>query len=154
MKSNFTKNKLKALSLIVILSIIASCSKEQALINKIEGTYKIEKVVSIVNGGESVVTYTNSTMFFSECKLKDQTPQQCAGYYEVEGQSRITFDYLPDKDGGKEIMRINIGDMRLEPYFGGNYIIEDRDDNGFTLARYDFDKNFDKVYDLRIFLKR
>ena len=148
------QNKIKALSFMAILSIVVACSKEQALVNKIEGTYKIEKIVSIVNGEESLLSYTNSTMFFSECKLKDQTVQQCAGYYEVEGQNRITFDYLPDKDGGKETMRINIGDMRLQPYFAGSYMIEDRTDNSLTLSRYDYDANMGKVYDLRIFLKR
>ena len=138
----------------IILSAIISCSKEQALINKIEGTYKIEKVVYMVNSDDSLVTFSNSIMFFSECKLKDQTAQQCAGYYEVEGQSQITFDYLPDKDGGKETMRINIGDMRLEPYFAGSYIIESRTDDAFTLARYTYDKDQVKVLDLRIFLKK
>ena len=100
------------------------------------------------------VNYTNSILFFEECKLKDQVAQQCKGYYKMEAQNRIDFDYLPEKDRGKELMRINIGDFSLQPYFGGSYIIENRTDNSLTLARYTFDTNFEKVFDLRIFLKK
>jgi hypothetical protein len=146
------KNKLETLFCIIIVSAIISCSKEQALINKIEGIYKIEKVAYMVSSGDSVATFSNSTMFFSECKLKDQTAQQCAGYFEVEGKSRMTFDYLPDRSSGKEVMNINSFDFDSKPYFGGSYIIEDREDNSLTLVRqrnYHSDKS-----DLRIYLKR
>ena len=122
------------------------------MINKIEGTYQIEKVVSIVDGGESVVNYTNSTMSFSECKLKDQTVQQCAGYYQVEGSARITFDYRPERDGGKEMMNINSFDFDSKPYFGGFYKIEDRKNNSLTLVRQRH-RESDKP-DIIIYLKR
>ena len=125
----------KAALLIVAAVTVISCSKEQALINKIEGSYKIEKAVYLVISGDSVITYPNSTMFFDNCKLKDQTAQQCKGYYEIEGQNRLMFDYLPDKDGSKEKMQINIGDFSLKPYFGGSYIIENRTEKSLVLIR-------------------
>lgn len=141
-------------TLLIAAITLMSCKKDQSLINRIEGTYIIEKLVYKVNSGDSVVSKPNSTMFFDYCKLRDQVAQQCGGYYDIEGQSRISFDYLPSKEGSKENMRINIGDFGLKPYFGGSYIIEDRRDEGFTLARYTFDTNLEKVFDLRIFLKK
>ena len=106
----------------------------------------------MVSSGDSVVTLSNSTMFFSECKLKDQTAQQCAGYYEIEGKSRMTFDYLPDRSGGKEAININSFDFDSKPYLGGSYKIEDREDNSLTLVRQ-HDHESDQP-DLRLYLKK
>lgn len=106
----------------------------------------------MVSSGDSTVNFANGTMFFDQCKLKDQTAQQCNGYYETEVQKRMTFDYLPRKEGGKEVMNINSFDFDAKPYFGGSYKIEDRRENSLTLMRqrsYDSDKP-----DLRIYLKK
>lgn len=148
-------NILITLCVFTACTFTLSCQKEQALINKIEGAYKIEKVVYIVNNRDSVVLNSNSTMYFDQCKLKKQEgPQQCDGYYEIEGQNRIGINYRPEEFGGKEQMVINIGDSRLKPFFGGNYIIEARKDNSLILARYINDQFGDKIYNLRIFLKK
>lgn len=146
------RNKLNALLIMVVFSAIISCKKEQALINEIEGTYKIEKVIYMVSSGDSIVNFSNAIMFFDQCKLKDQTTQQCNGYYETEAQKRMTFDYLPRTEGGKEVMNINSFDFDAKPYFGGSYRIEDRKENSLTLVRqssYESNKP-----DLRIYLKK
>lgn len=121
-----------SLLLIVVFAFI-SCKKDQALINKIEGNYRIEKLITIKDGLETEVNYANSVIVFDDCTLKKQVVQQCPGYYEIEGQSRISFDYRPDKVNGKETMQINIGDLRLTPYLGGSFEIKDRTENSLTL---------------------
>ena len=143
--------KIAGLLMIAVTAFI-SCQKEQTLVNKIEGTYKMEKVVYIENNRESVVSIPNSIMFFDDCKLNKQVLQACNGYYEMEGQNRITFDYLPEKNGSKEKMQINIGDFSLKPYFGGSYTIEDRTEKSLVLVRQS--SFFGNITDLRIFLKK
>jgi len=133
----------------------ASCQKEQALVNKIEGAYKIEKVVYIVSRGDSVATYTNSTMFFDDCNLKKQKgAQQCSGYIEIEGQKRVNFGYRPEKDGSKISMFFNIGDPDDFKRFGGYYITEGPTNSGLVVARHTWDQYLDKIYTLRIYLKK
>ena len=138
--------------LMVAVTAFISCKKEQALINKIEGTYKIEKLIYITSTGDSVISFSNSTMFFDQCALKKQVAQQCNGYYEISGQKRMSFDYLPRKESGKVIMNINSFDFDATPYFGGSYIIENLTDNSLTLFRQ-INFNNDKP-DVRIFLKK
>ena len=146
------KNLLQKMALAISCLLIMSCDKEQVLVNKIEGTYKIEKLVFLTSKGDSVVNLPNSTMFFDDCKLKDQTAQQCSGYYEIAGQNRMSFEYLPRKEERKEVMNINSFDFDANPYFGGSYIIDDLTDNGLILFRQrSFNTN---EPDLRIFLKK
>ena len=145
----------KAGLLLIAVTTFLSCQKEQSLVNKIEGIYKIEKMVYIVNNRDSVVSSPNSTLFFDDCTLKKQPgAQQCDGYIEIEGQNRVSFGYRPEKVGSKISMFFNIGDPDDFKLYGGYYITEDHTDNSLILARHTYDQYQDKIYNLRIFLKK
>ena len=149
------KNLLQKMALAIGCLLIMSCNKDQILVNKIEGTYKIEKVIYIINTRDSVVNMQNSSMNFDQCNLKKQSGSQvCSGFYQIEGQDRINFNYKPENFGGREEMVININDSRLKAAFGGSYQVESRTDESLTLVRNQNFESGNKINDLRIFLKR
>ena len=134
---------------------LASCQKSQVLVNKIEGTYTIEKVVYNTPKGDSVVSRADSKMFFDDCNLKKQTgAQQCDGFIQIGGEDPINFGYRPEKSGSKIGMFLNILETEERLRFGGPYISEEQSEHSLIIARYTYDQYQDKVVDFRIFLKK
>lgn len=142
-------------SCFLALAAFASCQKEQLLVNKIEGTYTIEKLVYNTANGDSVVSKPNSTMFFDDCNLKDQKgAQQCEGFIQIGGEDPINFEYRPEKSGSKISMWLNIIDPDELRRFGGTYISEEQTDHSLILVRYKYDQYLDKEIEFRLFLKK
>ena len=142
-------------SCFLALVAFASCQKEQVLVNKIEGTYTIEKVIYSTPKGDSVVSRADSKMFFDDCNLKKQKgAQQCDGFIQIGGEDPINFGYRPEKDGSKIGMFLNISDTEQRLRFGGPYISEEQTDHSLIIARYSNDQYLDRVVDFRIFLKK
>jgi hypothetical protein len=141
-------------SCFVALAALVSCQKSQLIVNQIEGTYVIEKVVYNTANGDSVVSKPNSTMFFDDCNLKKQTgAQQCDGYIQIGGEAPINFAYRPEKSGSKISMWLNISNPDELRRFGGTYISEEQTDHSLILARYKNDQYLDKEIEFRLFLK-
>jgi hypothetical protein len=142
-------------SCFLALAATASCQKSQVLVNKIEGTYTIEKVVYNTPKGDSVVSRPDSKMFFDDCNLKKQTgAQQCEGFIQIGGENPINFEYRPEKSGSKIRLFLNIMDPDELMRFGGAYISEEQTDHSLILVRYIYDQYLDKEVEFRIFLKK
>jgi hypothetical protein len=144
----------KAFSLLLI-TLFFACQKDQLLVKKIEGTYRIEKMIYSTSHGDSVVNAPNGTMFFGDCVLKSQTDgQQCDGYLEINGRQRINFGYRPREDGEKISMFLNMMDLDNLNRFGGRYVVEERTGRSLTLIRYRYDEYQERNIDLQIFLSK
>lgn len=136
---------------LLLFSALTACKKNQFLVDKIAGHYKIERLTYKENNRDSVATITSSVMYFDQCSLKDQQGgQRCQGYYEINGK-RIAFEYWPEKISGKEEMHINIGDFSLEPFLGGSYEMV-RKSKLLTMNRYRTENGGKRVFDLQIIL--
>lgn len=99
--------------------LIAACSKDQAMVNKVEGEWDIEQIIFTKNGKDSVVTAPVGVFAFEKCK---QVKGACPGFYETENFDRVEISYIMDELSGQ--MHINNLSSGAEIMFSGKYEIE------------------------------
>ncbi|HEY1023619.1 MAG TPA: hypothetical protein VGE26_00535 [Sphingobacteriaceae bacterium] len=141
------------LTFILLFTLLLGCKKDQALINDISGDYKIEQIVSIDNGQETVAVPQNGIISFIKCQIRNKDSQNCDGYYQVGPGNRITFTYLPEKKANNEELFISIGDMSVDPYLGGAFEISERSSGSLVLTRYEFISG-NRTYNLKLKLSK
>lgn len=92
MKKKYTMKKIQ-LVLLALAIVIISCSKNQKVVNQLEGTWKVTSVKE--NGvAQPDSTYKNSRYTFEKCKVKKGA---CPGTLTEDGKS-IGFTYdISDK---------------------------------------------------------
>lgn len=77
-------------TLLIVLSVFQACSKEQTMVNKMDGEWEIEQISFIKNGEDSIVTAPIGVFYFEKCELGTGT---CPGYYEVLNHDRVVIGY-------------------------------------------------------------
>jgi hypothetical protein len=84
-----------AIAIIAMMLLFASCSKEQAALNKLEGTWNYVKISTFGTTLDMAqLGYANATLQFSKCSAKDNL---CNGVITL-GQP-VPFRYNMAKDG-------------------------------------------------------
>lgn len=87
---------LPAITIIALIAVLASCSKEQAALNKLEGTWRYVKVSTFgITLDMAQLGYANATLQFSKCSAKDNL---CNGVITLTGQA-VPFQYDMATDG-------------------------------------------------------
>ncbi len=126
------KKYLKKLGIVVFCAVIFSCNKDQKLVSEIEGEYKLESIINYKNGEGTAVSFTRGRIFFQNCNMKD-VGGNCNGWYELEGKTKVTFEYHVEKRKEAKIINItnlsSLSEPQIIGYFEfkseGNYLILD-----------------------------
>jgi hypothetical protein len=96
-KNNLMKKSSVFVLLSAIMLVIASCSKEQMALNKLEGTWRYMKVSTFgITLDMAQMGYANATLQFSKCSAKKDPV--CNGVISLSGQT-VPFQYDMAKDG-------------------------------------------------------
>ena len=118
------KKLLKNIAALLCLTLMISCDKDQKLVAEIEGEYKIETLVNFLDGQGTPATFSGGRIYFEDCKMKDGTAGNCNGWYEFEGNPRVTFQYNTQKEGGDKIIAITNLSSFTEPKIMGSFKFE------------------------------
>lgn len=89
------KTKSFIIAVTTVLLMIACKDENQAIIDKISGTWKIEEITYSQTGQaipDSVIKYSTSTFQFDNCALTGST-RQCTGYYNTNGNEKVNIQY-------------------------------------------------------------
>lgn len=88
------------------LVLLASCSKEQQAVNKVEGTWKAVKMTATLSGqSQEVPLSTDLKLTFDKCKLKKD--EWCKGR-STSGTDVSEFEYKFTNDGD-DLVRRTVG---------------------------------------------
>ena len=92
---------LKLLLIPVALMLLVACSKDQKVVNQLEGKWKV--TASTENGVVMPASsFENSYYEFQKCKIKDGA---CPGTYTEDGKA-LAFTYDIKDDGKKMVVTI------------------------------------------------
>ena len=92
---------LKLLLIPVAVLLLVACSKDQKVVNQLEGKWKV--TASSENGvAMPDSTFANSYYEFEKCKIKDGA---CPGTYTEDGKA-LAFTYDIKDDGKKMVVTI------------------------------------------------
>ena len=106
---------------LLFLILIISCDKDQKLIGEIEGEYEVETIINFQNGQATPATFSAGRIYFEDCKMKDGTGGNCNGWYEFEGNTRVTFQYNTRKESGDKVIAIANLSSFAEPKILGSF---------------------------------
>ena len=112
------------LTLIVFCTITASCNKDQQLIAKIAGEYKIESIINYKDGQGTPAVFTSGKIYFEDCAMKDGVGGTCAGWYEFDNKPRVTFQYHTIRDKSNKLINITGLSSLTEPNLSSYYEFE------------------------------
>lgn len=81
--------------LIVALNIISCDNKDQTVVNRVTGNWKISEVRYSARGSsltDSIVTYDKAQFNFGDCNLTASN-RECYGYYTLKGTVQTAISY-------------------------------------------------------------
>ncbi|PPK87678.1 hypothetical protein CLV84_0626 [Neolewinella xylanilytica] len=94
---------------ILLLLLVASCSKQRQTLNRIEGTFETVEFVVTVSGTDSVLFTASPTFQFGECAPRDTRCTMTV----VDSDSTVynyRYNYSHDPASGMEVIGFNRGD--------------------------------------------
>lgn len=136
--------------LITGFMLFQACSKDQAMVNKIDGEWEVEQITFTKDGQDSVAVAPVGTFYFEKCK---QAYGDCPGYYELDGYERVDMGFVMDTRNNQ--LNINLS-SNPEINFGGAYEIDSFSDknleiSGGTSIRTDEEYTY---YDIKMHFKK
>lgn len=98
--------KLFGLIALTAMVVLSSCSKEQRVANKLEGTWVLKSIAQTEDGITETLTVTGVEYQFDKCKTKDN--EFCSGRvtYIIDGGDVEAFEYKIISDGDEFITRL------------------------------------------------
>lgn len=93
---------MKHIVIALLMLTLASCSKEKKLVNKLEGTWEIEKM--FLDGEQMILS--NSTIKFDDCDDTEDCDGSLYLYFTEDGEGNLlNFSYdVEDKGEGMKMM--------------------------------------------------
>ena len=133
-----------------VLMLFLGCNKDQKMTNRADGEWEIEQITYTRNGQDSVVMAPIGIFYFEKCELGTGN---CSGYYDLEGQDRVTIGYNVDADLNEFNINV-ISETAVD--FGGNYDIDRFDKENLSLSGTASIRraNGANVYDVTLDLKK
>lgn len=117
---------MKKLTLFLLFAgaaLIYSCSKDQAVVKNLEGTWKVESVT--IDGVADTADYSNDTYTFEVCKVKNGAcPGKLTTVDPSKGEVEYSFTYTIEGDGST--IKITMDVFGIEVTTVGN-ILENSD---------------------------
>ena len=115
--------------------ILASCNKDQKLLNQVAGEWKIDKITFVrfsTGFADSVFTPRTGAFRFENCQQKEDPTKECDGFYELDAQARVTIAYHTNSELNQIFIKITQPDF---PAFDlrGSYVIETLQENKLVI---------------------
>jgi hypothetical protein len=130
--------------------LLQACSKDQMMVNRIDGEWEIEQITFTKEGKDSVAMAPIGVFYFEKCK---QAYGDCPGYYELEGNERVDIGFVMDMRNNQ--LNINLS-SNPEIKFGGKYEIGSLSRKRLSITG-DFSIEDEEVrtsYDIKMDLKK
>ena len=113
----------------VLLTLIISCNREQILLKKIDGRWRIESIRFSGDNIDSTVTFKSSYLYFQKCTNPDNKIPFCDGYHQLESGERIDYVFQVRDYGRRDTPRLvaityKTYDERIERWLGTYDIAE------------------------------
>lgn len=93
--------------MVAAATLFAACSKDQKVVNQLEGTWSIESVT--IDGVADTTDYSNDSYTFEKCKVKNG---DCPGTLNTtdptKGEVSYDFTYRIEDDGTTLVINLDV----------------------------------------------